>query len=62
MTPGDAIIWTDIETGREYSGKYIGSYGGRAIIETTTPSGHLGLRYVDPRHVRAANSASGDGK
>lgn len=47
MSPGDAII-------------YVGSYGGRAIIETTTPSGHLGLRYVDPRHVRAADNGSGD--
>lgn len=25
MSPGDAIIWTDIETGREYSSKYGGA-------------------------------------
>lgn len=54
MNPGDPIIWTDIETGREYAGKYVGSYGGRAIIETTTPTGKLGLRYVDPKHLRSA--------
>lgn len=58
MNPGDSILWIDIETGREYSGKYVGSFGGRSIIETTTPTGHLGLRYVDPRHIRRADNGS----
>lgn len=34
--------------------------GGRAIIETTTPSGHLGLRYVDPKHIRASDPTRDD--
>jgi hypothetical protein len=61
MSPGDPILWTDPDTGREYSGKYVGSYGGRAIVETTTPSGHLGLRYVDSRHFRSADNGDGNG-
>lgn len=56
MNPGDLVLWTDPCTERDQSAVFIARYGSRMIIETITPSGHLGLRYVDPRDVRPATS------
>jgi len=57
MNPGDPIIWTD-SAGAEQAGIYIGRHGNHAIAETVTPSGHLGLRYVDFRDMRPAGPPS----
>lgn len=58
MAPGDPVIWTDSVTGDERPGKFVGTYGGRQIIETVTHTGHLGLRYVDPKDVRPVTSGA----
>lgn len=56
MTPGDLVIWTDSSIERDQSAVFIARYGPRLIIETVTHTGHLGLRYVDPKDVRPATS------
>jgi hypothetical protein len=57
MSPGDPVIWIDRgAAGAERPGHYVATYGGRLVIETVTHTGHLGLRYVDPRDVRPVTS------
>jgi hypothetical protein len=56
MSPNDLVIWTDPTTEREQSAVFIGRHGSRLIVETITPSGHLGLRYVESQDVRPTDN------
>lgn len=55
MSPGDAIHWTNPDTGQTQIGVFVCRYGNRLVIETATHTGHIGLRYVQPEHVRPAS-------
>lgn len=57
MNPGDAIHWTNPDNGQIQVGIFIARYGTRLVIETAAPTGHLGLRYVDPKDVRSVTSS-----
>jgi hypothetical protein len=52
VSPGDALHWTNPDTGQTQVGVFVCRYGARLVIETACINGHLGLRYVQPEHVR----------
>lgn len=56
MSPGDPVIWTNPDGGHQQVAIFVARYGLRLVIETTSPTGHLGLRYVDPKDVRPADT------
>lgn len=60
MSPGDAILWINPDTGQTQVGIYIAPYGAQYVIQTATHTGHLGLRYVNPKDVRAADNGTGE--
>lgn len=58
MTQGDPVFWTNPDGGHTQVGIYVATYGRRLVIETTSTTGHLALRYVDPKDVRGAQPQS----
>lgn len=57
MNPGDAVHWTNPDTGQTQVAIFVARYGTRLVIETHTHTGHLGLRYVDPKDVRPTDTS-----
>jgi hypothetical protein len=60
VSPGDAIHWTNPKTGKSQPGLYNRRWGSYYEIRTKTPSGYIGLRYVQPEHVRPATESTAE--
>lgn len=50
LSPDDPVTYRRAED--DLQAAYVGRHGARLIVKTTTPTGHLGLRYVAACDVR----------